>query len=122
MPVTIFGCDGFTAELHDDPLWLGRDWPGHVLVVASPRHPDGDGKIGEPPLWRSHVDGLEIHGGFDAKPVEVRVEPLSCPVAADVAQPGQEIPVTVELAADSELRPHVSSAAPRSPLPPHPPI
>src|SRR5277367_640751 len=36
-----------------------------VLLVAPPRHPDGDGKTGEPPFWRrSHVDGLEIHWGL----------------------------------------------------------
>jgi hypothetical protein len=74
-------------------------------VLLAPRRPDADGAINDAPLWRqSHVDGLEIHSGLDAKSVEVRVEPLSCPVAADFAQPGQEFPVGVQLAGDAEFR------------------
>ena len=60
----------FSAELHDALLWLVEIGREKVLVVAPPRHPDGDGKIGEPPLWRrSHVDGLEIHWGLVSGPI-----------------------------------------------------
>src|ERR1700757_3603483 len=41
------------------------------------------------------------------KPVEMRVDPLLCPFAADVAQPGQKLPGGVELAGDAELRHYV---------------
>src|SRR5277367_6675459 len=74
---------------------------GKCSCVARPsRRPDADGTISDAPLWRrSHVDGLEIHGGFDAKPVEVHVEPLPCPVATDVVQPGQEFQLASSLLA-----------------------
>jgi hypothetical protein len=59
----------FSAEQHDALLWLGRDCREKVLVVAPPRHPDGNPKIGEPPLWRrSHVDSVEIHWGSSLAP------------------------------------------------------
>src|ERR1700751_3080405 len=42
--------------------WLEIDEKGSGR--CPPGHLDGDGKIGEPPLWRrSHVEGLQIHGG-----------------------------------------------------------
>ena len=41
------------GRLEIDEKGSGRCPPGHL---------DGDGKIGEPPLWRrSHVEGLQIH-------------------------------------------------------------
>jgi hypothetical protein len=40
-------------------------------VLLAPRRPAADGAINDAPLWRqSHVDGLEIHSGLDAKSVE----------------------------------------------------
>jgi hypothetical protein len=61
---------------------IGRE---KVLVVAPPRHPDGDGKIGEPPLWlRSHVDGLEIHWGLVSGPITTQPSILSARKAAPV--------------------------------------
>jgi hypothetical protein len=58
---------------------------GKVLVLLRSLTPGRQWKICNVPLWRwSHVNGLEIHCGFDAEAVEMRVEPLLCPVAADV--------------------------------------
>jgi hypothetical protein len=61
---------------------IGRE---KVLVVAPPRHPDGDGKIGEPPLWRwSHVDSLEIHWGLVSGPITTLPSIVSARKAAPV--------------------------------------
>src|SRR5260370_501438 len=79
-----------------------------VLVVAPPadaRTPAERSVM--PALWRSHIDGLEVHGGFDAEAVEMRVEPLLCPLVAGVTQIGEEFPVGLKFARDAELRYHV---------------
>lgn len=56
-----------------------------VLVVAPPRHPDADGRIGEPPLWRrSRVDGLEIHWGLVSGPMTTLPSIVSARKAAPV--------------------------------------
>ena len=61
---------------------IGRE---KVLVVAPPRHPDGHGKIGEPPLWRwSHVDSLEIHWGLVSGPITTLPSIVSARKAAPV--------------------------------------
>src|SRR5271163_3024217 len=88
--------------------FLGLRLVGKCSCVSHPPTPGRRWAINAAPLWRrSHVDGLEVHRGLDANSVEMRVEPLSCPVAADVAQPGQEIPVGIELAGDAERRHYV---------------
>src|SRR4029077_14875153 len=51
----------------------------------------------------SEVLPADIHGGFPAEAVEVRLEPGVGALAADVAKVHHESPVAVELAGDAEL-------------------
>lgn len=48
--------------------WVEIGWE-KVLAVAPPRHPNGDGKIGEPLLWRRSQDSVEIHWGLVRGPI-----------------------------------------------------
>lgn len=80
--------------------------------LVTDRYASASQDVKRPGSWplqrkRSHVDGLEIHGGVDAEPLEMRIQPMLSPLSPGVAQTRQELPVGVELAGYAELRQHV---------------